>query len=349
LPNKEVVCDTGKDYSNLSSKIMSLYDFRLRFNFSEVYRIDSDVEQLELLVLPHGEHIRLNSGAIGTPIKDHACAAIIGGPYASEHQARTAAEKSKRALIYWAIEQRLGIDFGDGKQKSVVTNEGLAMLQNNHGCTLRNDTHGIDVYGHDEKLRFVQFHAKATLGKNPPRLKDTFQREYLNSRQLTEKQVLACEIYTSSFFDVSPRTRFITLVTTIEALLEPLKRSDAVQALVTRLIATTKQQSTIDEPTKESIISSLGKVQYQSIGQAGRTLACRLLPNQSYNGQSSADFFTRCYNYRSQILHNGTIPEKSVDILQLANDTESFVHQLLIAVLNSKPQQDTVAEAGTES
>jgi len=327
---------------------MPLYDFRLRFNFPEAYRIGSDVEQLELLVLPHGERIRLCSDVIGTPIKDHARAAIIGGPYASEYQARTAAEKSKRALLYWAIEQRLGIDFGDGKQKSVVTNEGLAMLQKQYGYPLRNDMHGIDVYEHVEKLRFVKFDVKETVGKYPPKLIDTFQREYLNSRQLTEKQVLASEIYASSFFDVSARSRFITLVTAIEALLEPLKRSDEVQALVTELEATT-QQSMIDEPTKASIIGSLGRVRYQSIRQAGRTLARRLLPDEFFDGQSSVDFFTRRYDLRSSILHHGTIPEESVDIGQLANVMETFVAHLLIAVLNSEPQQGAVADAGTES
>jgi hypothetical protein len=336
-------------YGNLSSLIMPLYDFRLRFNFPEAYRIGSDVEQLELLVLPHGEHIRLCSDAIGTPIKDHARAAVIGGPYASKHQARTAAEKSKRALLYWAIEQRLGIDFGDGKQKSVVMNEGLAMLQNIYGYPLRNDRHGIDVYEHVEKLGFVNFNAKGTLGKDPPRLIDTFQREYLNSRQLTEKQVLACEIYTSSFFDGSPRSRFITLVTEIEALLEPQKRPDKIQALVTLFKDTTEQQSGIDEPTKASIIGSLERLQYSSIRQAGSTLACRLLPEQSYNGQSSGDFFKFCYDKRSQILHKGAISDALVDTVQLANEMERFVHHLLIAELNNEPQQGTVADAGTDS
>ena len=82
---------------------MPLYDFRLRFNFPEAYRINSDVEEIELPVLPLGEHIRLRSGAIGTLIKGHNQAAVLGGPYTSKDQARAAAEKSKRALLYWAI------------------------------------------------------------------------------------------------------------------------------------------------------------------------------------------------------------------------------------------------------
>ena len=217
------------------------------------------------------------------------------------------------------------------------------------GCPVRNDRHGIDVYEHVEKQMFVKVEGKGTLSKSPPNLIDTFQREYQNSRQLMGKQVLACEIYTSSFFDGSPRSRFITLVTAIEALLEPQKRPDKVQALVTLFKDTTEQQSGIDEPTKESIIGSLERLQYSSIRQAGSTLACRLLPEQSYNGQSSGDFFKFCYDKRSQILHKGAMSDASVDTVQLANEMERFVHHLLIAELNNEPQQGTVADTGTES
>jgi hypothetical protein len=324
---------------------MPSYSFRLRFNFAEAYRIESDVEEIELLVSPLGERIRLRSGAIGTPIKDHNQAAVLGGPYTSKDQARAAAEKSKRALLYWAIVQRLGIDFGDGKQRSGFTNEGLAELEKRLGCPVKNDIHGIDVYEQVEKLKFVQFNAKATVGKDPPALISTFQREFLNSRQLTEKQVLASEIYASSFFDVSSRSRFITLVTAVEALLEPLRRPDEVEVLVEGLRAKTRE-SGIDEPTKESIIGSLGRLRHQSIGQAGRMLADRLIPKGFFDGQSSADFFTRCYDLRSQILHRGTTGDDSVDIWHLANVMENFVAELLLAALNNAPKQSTGADAG---
>jgi len=287
----------------------------------------------------------MRSGAIGTPIKDHAQVAILGGPFASEDQARYAAEKSKRAILYWAIEQRVGIDFGDRKQRSGMTKAGLAMLQKQHGRPIRNDIHGIDVYEHVEKLMFVNVHAEGTVGKHPPKLLDTFRREYLHTRHLTEKQVLASEIYASSFFDVSSRSRFITLVTAVEALLEPLKHSDEVEALVQEFKAKARQ-STVDQSTKDSIIGRLERLRYQSIRQAGRSLADRLVPNEFFDEHSSADFFTRCYDWRSQILHTGTIAGKSVDTWHLANVMEYFVSRLLLAVLSSEPQQSACADVG---
>jgi hypothetical protein len=73
-------------------------------------------------------------------------------------------------------------------------------------------------------------------------------------------------------------------------------------------------------------------------------LASHLIPDELFDGQSSADFFSRSYDLRSQILLSGTIEDDSVDILHLANVMESFVARLLLAALNSEHQQ--VAGAG---
>jgi hypothetical protein len=320
----------------IKSTKMPLYDFRLRFNFPETYHINSEADKLELLDLSSGEKLTLVSGSSGAPISEQNKAAVIGKSFTSKDKAGVAAEKCKRTLLYWAIEQRLGIDFG-GKQRSWFTDAGLARLEEKLGCPVRNDIHGIDVYEHVEKLKFVSFNAEAKLGKDPKKLIDTFKREYINNRVFTEKQLLASEIYASSFFDVSARSRFITLVTAVEALLEPLKRSDEVEALVEEF-KDKIQQSIVDENTRDSIIGGLERLKDQSIGQAGRELSRQLLPNELFDGQASADFFNRCYRLRSQILHDGTVKEKEVDIGKLANVMEAFVHKLLLAALNNESQ-----------
>jgi len=311
---------------------MAEYEFRLRFNLANAYRIGSDAEELELLALPTGERFRLRAAVLGTPIKDHARAAILGGAYASGDEARAAAERAKVALLYWAVEQRLGIDFGDGRQRSIATEAGLALLREQLGCPIRNDVHGIDVYERAENLKFVAVSANAEVGKHPPNLVQTFEREFLGARRLTEKQVLASEIYSGSFFDVSHRSRFITLVTAVEVLLEPARRPEPAQMLVTEMEVTTRT-SAVDDSTKEAIVSSLQWLREESIGQSGRALARRLLPQQQYDGRSSSAFFRQCYNLRSQIVHRGAVEDPSIDMLSLANTMETFVSELLLASL----------------
>jgi len=321
---------------------MPTFDFRLRFNLPESYRIDSDSEELELLVTPLGQRICLKTGATGTPIKEHARAVVRGGPFESEEDARRAAEQSKRALLFWAIEQRVGIDFGDGKQRSIATNEGLRMLEEEHGVPFRNDVHGIDVFETLEKLRFVHVSATAKVGKSPLNVVSAFTREYSINRTATDKQVLACEIYASSFFDISQRSRFITLVTAVEALLEPAKRPDSVQALVEELTAKALQ-APIDKAIKASIEGSLQWLRYESIGQAGRALAQALLPGKTYCGKSASAFFSSCYDLRSKIVHRGTAG-KDTDIWQLASAMEEFVAHLLLASLRAAAQQSVQAD-----
>jgi hypothetical protein len=316
---------------------MTLYDFRLRFNFPETYRINSEADKLELLDLPSGEKITLVSGSSGVSISKQNKVAVIGKFFISKSRAKVAAEKCKRALLYWAIEQRLGLDFGDGKQRSWVTKAGLKYFEKQLGCPIRNDLHGIDVYEHVEKLKFVSFGVKPTVGKHVNRLINTFQREYLKSRHFTEKQLLASEIYASSFFDVSARSRFITLVTAVEALLEPVKRSKEVEKLVKDFEGKVKDL-VVDKDTKNSMIGSLGNLKYQSISQAGRMLANRLLPNEIFDEQASDDFFSRSYDLRSRLLHDGVIKEEEGDVGKLANSMEVFVHKLLLAALSNESQ-----------
>jgi hypothetical protein len=174
--------------------------------------------------------------------------------------------------------------------------------------------------------------ADAQVVKHPGSLVQTFEREFVGARCLTDKQILASEIYSASFFDISHRSRFITLVTAVEALLEPARRPETVQTLVAEMEGRTRA-SAIDDSTKQAIVGSLQRLREESIGESGRALSRRLLPDRRYEGHSSWEFFTRCYNLRSQILHRGKVEDASVDMLSFANTMEAFVSELLLASL----------------
>jgi hypothetical protein len=314
---------------------MSQFDFRLRFNLPESHRIDSDAEELELLSSGSGQTIYLKGGRGGGPIRDQTRAAVRGGPFESEQDARNAAERSKRALLFWAIEQRAGIDFGDGRQRGIATDLGLQMLEQQIGVPVRNDIHGVDIFEHSQDVRFVHISATARVGVYPPNFAAIFEREYSKDRHASPKQVLACEIYASSFFDISQRSRFITLVTAVESLLELAERPDSAQSLVDELEIKTEQAG-IDNATKASIKGSLQWLRRESISQAGRNLSNSLLPNKTYSGKPAGAFFSSCYDLRSNILHHGTAgPE--VDVSGLASVVEEFVANLLLASLNATP------------
>jgi hypothetical protein len=290
------------------------------------------MNELKLLELPGGQQLRLKSGGTEKPIKAFERAAVLGAPFSSVEQARTGAERAKAALLYWALEHRLGIDFGDGHPRGTITEAGRKRLEVSLGGPIRPDVHGIDIYERQPDLKFVHSQVDATLGVNPDSFVETFAREFTGARQLTAKQSLSAEIYSSSFFDISPRSRFITLVTAVEALLEPGERPIPVQLLVKEMETLTRAAD-IDPRTRDSIIGSLQWFKAESIGQAGKSLAARLLPDKNYDGRSAPAFFTYCYGIRSNLVHRGVM-DPSVNPLLLANTMQAFVADLLLASCN---------------
>jgi hypothetical protein len=306
------------------------FNFRLRFHLPSGSRIESHSEKLFILEETDGKRLYLCSGVIGTPIKEHSHAALIGGRYSSGDEAREAAERAKKALLTWAVQQRLGIDLGDGHQRSILTNAGREMLEREFKKPIRNDIHGIDVYEHQENLMFVLMHFDAILGKSPETFIEQIATSFRNPLVLTEKQILAAELYCASFFDVSFRSRLITLVTAIEALLEPAPRSPDVQMIVSTM-ETMVRQTDIDQSIKEAMIGSLQWLRQDSIGQAGRDLCMHFLGSTQYFGMVASRFFSYCYELRSQILHFGKPIEDAVDLLAVSNTCQAFVADLLLA------------------
>lgn len=314
---------------------MPTYSFRLRFNFSDSYRIASDATELILWAQDEFK-LKLKSGATGISLKETPRAAILGGAFATSEQAQDVAEQTKRAILFWAVEQRVGVDFGDGKQRGALTEEGIRYFEHLHGRPIRLDKHGIDVFETIENVGFLNISVDGQVGKGVEALIGTFHREFPTLRAFSEKQILASEIYSSSFFDVSQRSRFVTLVTAVEALLESEKRGNDVQILVDEFIRLT-EESVIESSIRQSIRGSLDWIRYESIGRAGRALANRLLPTHTYAGKTAGAFFTKTYSLRSSLVHSGA-PDEPTDMLEMANAMEEFVAHLLMASLSSEAE-----------
>lgn len=307
------------------------FNFRLRFNLSKSFRLQSEVEELPLLATTTGQAIKVKSGISAVPLRDAERVAVIGGPFDTEGAARAAGMRAKDATLLWALEQRVGIDFGDGISRGLATDEGLKLLSSQHNAPVRNDVHGVDVYRADGKTKFVYVAADAVAGKNAENFVNTFRKEFESAKPLDERHVLAAELYFSSWFDVSPRSRFITLMTAVEALLEPAPRDSATNALVSKLVETTKKGG-VPPQVKDSIRGALSWLNYESISQAGRRTADALLPTENFSGLTAGAFFRRAYDIRSQIVHRGFA--NPVLIMDLGNTMEEFASKILRASVN---------------
>lgn len=309
---------------------MPQYDFRLEFRLPGHDHINADVEELSVLNDSGEVTIRLRSGARGSPIKDHSRAALIGGPYPSAADAQIAAERAKRALLLWAVRNRVGIDLGGGRPRGVITSAGLQWLEGQIGAPVRAAVHGIDVHEHIDGLVFVALNAELSVGKAAQAFVEQVAGAIRTRVVMSAKQELAGEILSASYFEVSDRSRFITLMSAVEALLDPQLRPPPAQELVARLIEIVNK-GRLDEATRAAMLGSLQWLKQESIRQAGRALATRLLPDRIYLEQPPGRFFTFCYDLRSSILHRGTVPAAVGDFSSVCAAAHEFVCDLLIA------------------
>lgn len=315
--------------SDVTKRELQAFDFRLRFNMLKGDHINSESEEIQLMLTPNGQVIRLRAGSRGSPIKSSSEIAILGGPYPLPEEAEKAGERTRQAVLIWAVRQRLGVDFGDGILRGFITDHGKKVYEREFGRPVRNDRLGIDVYESEKRFLFGSTSIEAGVGKNASAFTEQVCQLINRPLLLTEKQILAAELYGASFFDVPFRSRFITLVTAIEALLIPQRRSDAIQSFIDGIKQDLKGWK-VDEVTKKALMGSLERLRSDSIGQTGKSLCERLLPHKEYGGRSAGKFFRYCYDLRSEIVHSGK-PKDGVDLLHLSNACQAFVGDLLLA------------------
>ncbi len=278
--------------------------------------------------------IVLKSSQEDTPIQKARELILRGGSYASEEEARNAGLHCKDALIATFSRLHIGADFGDRAPMSVVTSAGLEMLQKRTGVRVLNDFHGLMTFENEPPMKFVSVHANGVVTKNRQRFVKAVGLALDYDYNLSDEEYLAFDLFGTAFFQKSVDARLLMLMMAVEALLEPALQPQLVQEHVEELIHLTKKCSTLSQSEIDSLIGRLQDLRKESIGQAGQKLANRL-GNRKYDGQQPSDFFTRCYNLRSKLVH-GHVPRPTRDeIASICGSLELFVGDLLSGPLLS--------------
>jgi hypothetical protein len=137
------------------------------------------------------------------------------------------------------------------------------------------------------------------------------------------------------------------LMMALETLIVQGPRAEAVRAHVARLKEAT-ENSGLPRSDRQSLLTSLGWLEAESINQAGRRLARTLGDRQYMVGQPGGaedpvKFFKRCYDLRNLLAH-GKFPRPSRDEVGLrAASLEVFVADLLAGELRDfEPRSEPV-------
>ena len=307
---------------------MASFYFRLRFHLPKHHSINCENQNLEIPTHDDEPPIRLRGHDGDGTIKSARRLILSGGPYSSEHEASAAGIRARNALMLYSIRSHVGIDLGKNHSTGGMSNHLKKVLESQSGAQFFDDVHGLFIYDGMEETRFVHV-GDATLiaGHSMGAFVEQFQQAHSSEFAPTPKQEVAFELFGAAQFELSLRSRFLTLVMSIESLLDPIDRERPVQDHVRTLIERT-EQSELSTNERESLVGSLRWLLKDSIGRTGTKLATRLLGGNTYGGTIPGRFFRHCYDLRSQLVHRG---ESADDLGTVAGELERFVADLLNA------------------
>ncbi|HET8624919.1 MAG TPA: hypothetical protein VFM14_15250 [Gemmatimonadales bacterium] len=252
--------------------------------------------------------MQFRSALTAVPIREAKQLVIVGQAWKSQDEAEAAGLRAKHALALALASLRMGADLGDKKRGSFLYRAALQMIEQQFAVRALNDVHGLMTYEADPAPRFASVEPPSILRTmQPARFVRALERGYASGHVPTESEFLAIELYNGSFFERSPRARFLTLVMAVAALIELPDRRQEAQEHVSLLISQTRDSATLTQREKDSLIGALRWLLKESIRRSGMRLAEERLGNREYMELSAAAFFDHCYDRRSRMVHGGGV------------------------------------------
>ncbi|WP_433734887.1 hypothetical protein ACQP0C_41800 (plasmid) [Nocardia sp. CA-129566] len=305
---------------NFRNTILLAQGTRLSVNTDEqVIVLSEDPPRVEITPVP--PHIRF---------LDTEKLEMRGGPYATDSEAIEAGRTWRKYLLVAFAEQRIGIDLGAEHNPIAEPMGYVADAGKKLGVQALRDRHGLLVFPSDLDAAFGRFFAEAMVSRDAGKITSAVEQVQATAPKVSDPHLLALRLLHSSFFDTNPETRFVLLVTAIEAVIETKQRSPQILDLLEQFRAVTKSAS-LTSGDRDALLNALGNAKSETISAAGRRLVA-LLTDREYDGQAPAEFFVSCYNARSKIVH-GSLGRPSRERLErLIPVLEAMVVDLLGAL-----------------
>lgn len=274
------------------------------------------------------EIILLRAQKRETSIKCSDQLVLIGSDYQTESEASTAGSMLQNALMVALAKVRVGADFGYRASKGMFTADGLQWAEQSLGQKVLNNTHGLMIFRSNPQPFFVSMNVEAIRGASPEIFLSCFAEAISLQPRISERDLLAYTLFNASFFQPTEDSRFLMLVMSIEALIEPAYKSSYSQNHVGSLIDQTKSSSLPIEE-RNSILGSLNRLRRESISQAGKRLVRERLGVRVYGDRTATKFFEHCYTMRSNLVHGNLSVPTYEEVGRVAATLELFVSDLL--------------------
>ena len=276
--------------------------------------------------------------------------ALFSGPFKTVAEAQRQLDRLRAAVEWIALEFQIGTKPA-AEVRQVKMSDAPAPVDGNPNFNFLNGVGWSHTDGHydaetahviPEHKRLVRFEVgrpSVNLHISATNWSTAFQKalsyERLDKVAKDEPLTLAIDLYAESKALIIPRTKFITLVIALEAMLpDAAVPAEAVEVLK-KIKQSAKESRDAHQKDSEiwqelnSLLSRVGNLERQSIGRSLRKFvgdATRRNPELG-NPEQIETVVTDIYNVRSSLVHDGTADDKELD--QGLSFLTSFVPQLL--------------------
>ncbi|MCX4095081.1 HEPN domain-containing protein [Nocardia sp. alder85J] len=308
------------------------FRFRNTVTLSPGESIAAESAKIELFS-ESGVAVTLSPSSDDTPFSEATEFLLTGGPYPTRDDALQAGKSWRRCLLLACSDRHIGINLGD-EDKSTPSRIPLGQTDflPDDPVYLK-DHHGLLVYpeSSNPSSSFVSFTADITVGRSSSELLNAIHAVKETASKMTARETLALTLLHDSRFDPNPETKYISLTTAIEALLEPAKQSSVVRTALDTLQRHADDLDLSDEERK-LIVQHIGSGKRESITEAGSKLASRL-KDREYGGVDPSTFFREAYKTRGKLVHGNTSRPTRDQLGAELGTLHSFVVDLLHLVI----------------
>lgn len=236
--------------------------------------------------------------------------------FESEEQARNAGRQLGDALLIAGAAAKLGIDVGLDRSTIRFSDEVHDAVRTESGRELRPEVHGLMVYEKDT-VTIVGIDAQGSSTIKTQALEERLSEWIHCAGTLTERQRRGAALINDSIFVSQPESRFILLISAVEALCDQAVREteyrDAIEALEMRLA-----ELTLDKMIRGAIKQTLANAKRESLRQS------YMMKFRALRSAGDAKAFDELYGLRSNFVHDGVgrgaLNEAADKALQLAVD-----------------------------
>lgn len=306
-----------------------MFSFRFKFKLDSGLQLVSDKNVLVLEEAPP-VLVRLRPEFPEVALKDARSVVVRGDGYSGEDAAWSGYSLWSASVKLGLAKHGVGADFGTQPYgQSGMTSTALEAMEEHTGQRFVADDHVPMVFRSDPTPLFVSAGAvQAIKGVNADRVVKSIREDAtMLAAPMSRRLHFALDLYGRAQGLEMPEAKLVMLVTAVEAVLDRGKRDPEVVKTV-KALNQVINISQLSEKMRLKLGSQVGDHKNKSITESGREL---MDANQvwSPDGESSGDFWERCYELRSKIVHGDETAAEGGEIGIRAAQAEIVVGALL--------------------